>query len=88
MENKQFSYYLRKHNFVSFSFVALFITIWLTTLPKSTISTIQIIWLLSLIFVGWSIIHHFLDKSLKMEVVIEYLVTVGLVMVILLSFLQ
>lgn len=88
MESKKLAYYLRKHNYVVISSVALVVTFLLTSLPKATISTLQIVGLLSLIFLGWSLIHHFFDKSLKTEVVIEYLVTVGLVMVILLSFLQ
>lgn len=81
-------YYIRKHNYLAISAVALFVTFWLTTIYHSTFSTIQIIGVLSLMFLGWSLVHHFFDKSLKLEVMVEYLVTVGLVMVILLGFLQ
>lgn len=87
MERKM-TYYLKRHDYLLLSFVALFVTVWLTTFQKSALTTVQIIWFLSLTFVGWSLVHHFFDRSLKTEVMIEYLVTVGLVMVILLSFLQ
>lgn len=43
--------------------------------------------ILSLGFLGWSLIHHLLDKSLHSEVVIEYLLTVALVLIIMYSFL-
>jgi len=88
METKKLEYYIKRHNYVGISFMALVVTIWLTTFRKSAISTLQIISLLSLCFLGWSLIHHYFDKSLKTEVVIEYLMTVGLVIVILLSFIQ
>ncbi|MDO8619233.1 MAG: hypothetical protein Q7R49_04805 [Candidatus Daviesbacteria bacterium] len=88
MESRKIDYYIRKHNYLVVSFVALIATIWLTLRPQGSIATLQILSLLSLGFLGWSLLHHFFDKSLKTEVIIEYLVTVGLVMVILLSFVQ
>lgn len=88
METKKLEYYVKKHNYLVISFLTLFMTIWLTTFYKSTIATLQIIGILSLVFLGWSLLHHYFDKSLKMEVMIEYLVTVGLVIVILFSFIS
>lgn len=84
--NSKLKLYIRKHNFLLFSFLALFATFYLTSLPKSNLTTIQIISMLSLCFLGWSLVHHYFDKSLKLEVMMEYLLTIALVLVIIYSF--
>lgn len=87
MSQAKLKNYLQKHNFLIFSIVALIVSIYTTSFAKSTVTTIQIMSGLSLCFFGWALVHHYFDKSLKKEVMVEYLLTIALVLVIIYSFL-
>lgn len=43
----------------------------------------QILVILSLIYLSWALLHHTLDKSLTLEIVIEYVLTALLALIIL-----
>lgn len=43
----------------------------------------QILVILSILYLGWALLHHNLDKSLTLEIIIEYVLTALLAMVIL-----
>ena len=43
----------------------------------------QILVMLSVLYLGWALLHHNLDKSLTLEIIIEYVLTALLAMVIL-----
>lgn len=43
----------------------------------------QTLVVLSFLYLGWAIIHHYLDRTLNLEVTIEYMLTALLAIVIL-----
>lgn len=87
IEERKINYYVKKHNYLFFSFLALGVAIFLTILPRATFSLLEGLVFLSLSFLVWSIVHHYFDKSLHWEVMIEYLLIIALVLIIMYSFL-
>lgn len=53
---------------------------------NSTIQ-LQIMSILSVIYLFWALVHHYLDKSLTVEIVVEYVLIASLVIVVLSSIL-
>ena len=87
IKEQKINIYLKKHNYLLFSFLALGTVGFMASIPRATISTIQLLTFLSIGMLLWSIIHHFFDKTLHWEVMIEYLLIIALVLVIMYSFL-
>lgn len=80
--------FARKHNYLIFSFFALLTCISLLFRPRSALASLQMLGLLSLGFVLWSLVHHYFDKSLSLEVMVEYILAIALVIVSVVYFLQ
>ncbi len=81
MSERALKHFVKKHNYLAFSFLALFLSGVLLFSPKSPIISLQIAIILSSGFLGWSLIHHYYDKSLSMEIMVEYVLTIALVIV-------
>lgn len=64
--------------------VALFLMIRSHNNPSLVFSIFS---MLGIIYLSWAFLHHFLDKSLTLEVMIEYVLTAALALVILYSLL-
>lgn len=87
IEDKRIEKFIRKHNYLVFSFFALALVLVLLWTPQSAKLSAEISLILALGFLGWSLIHHYYDKSLNTEVMLEYLLTIGLVLVSVVYFL-
>lgn len=87
MESRMVKRFVKKHNYLAFSFFALALTSVLLILPKSAILSLKISILISMGFLGWSLIHHYYDKSLSLEVMLEYILTIALVILSVVYFL-
>lgn len=81
IDSKTAEKFIRKHNYLAFSFLALVLTSVLLILPRSAALTLRITLFISMGFLGWSLIHHYYDKSLSMEIIVEYILTIALVLV-------
>lgn len=78
---------IKKHNYLAFSFLALFVSASLLFLPKSAVLSLEMALILSGLFFIWSIAHHYYDKSLSMEIMAEYILTIALLLVSVVYFL-
>lgn len=87
MNEKDLKYFIKRHNYLTFSFLALFLSSILLFLPKSPAVSLQIAIILSCGFLLWSLVHHYYDKSLSLEIMIEYILTIALVLVSVVYFL-
>lgn len=55
--------------------------------PDNSLVQLQILSFLSVTYLIWAVIHHYLDKSLTLEIVVEYFLIASLVVVVLSSIL-
>ena len=74
---------LHRYNFFiifGFALATMFAVLNVTTLPQ-----VQFLLILSLIFfyLSWALVYHFIDKSLSLEVILEYILTALLSIVVL-----
>lgn len=53
---------------------------------KQTNIQLWLIFVVALIYIGFSLIHHYIDKSLTIRTALEYILIAGLVLVIILSY--
>ncbi len=57
-------------------------------LPNLIINQLSVLVVLILGYLVWALLHHLHDKSLTLEVILEYILTAALVLVILLGYLS
>ena len=74
---------LHRYNFLIIFGPALLVLI--TVLKTTTLPGVQFLLILSLIFfyLSWALVYHFIDKSLNLEVILEYILTALLSIVVL-----
>lgn len=73
----------RKHNILVLIGAALVALVSILRLQGSPSVQFEVLALLVLFYLSWALLYHFLDKSLKLEVMIEYILTALLALVIL-----
>lgn len=76
---------IRFHKYNLLVIIGLSAATLLAVLKFNNLAQIQFLLLLSLIFfyLSWALIYHFLDKSLTLEVMLEYILTSLLAIVVL-----
>ena len=74
---------LHRYNFLIIFGPVLLVLI--TVLKTTTLPGVQFLLILSLIFfyLSWALVYHFIDKSLNLEVILEYILTALLSIVVL-----
>lgn len=81
IESQTFRAFIKKHNYLVFSFLALGLVSILLLMPKSAELTLKVTLVICVGFLGWSIAHHYHDKTLTLEIMAEYILTIALVLV-------
>ena len=74
---------LKKHSVLVLFLITVFSLIAVFNFRSSPLIQFQILVTLSVCYLGWALLHHNLDKSLTLEVIIEYVLTALLAVVIL-----
>ena len=74
---------LHKHNFLIIAVAAFSAFILVFKLQGTPAIQYFVLALLICFYLAWAIIYHFFDKSLKLEIMIEYILTALLALVIL-----
>lgn len=78
--------FLKQQNYLLFSLVMLVLVILiLFRLQNFPLTQFRILIVLVLGYFGWALYHHYRDKSLTLEIIVEYVLTTLLVTVILLG---
>lgn len=78
--------FLKQQNYLLFSLVMLVLVILiLFRLQNFPLTQFRILIVLVLGYFGWALYHHYQDKSLTLEIIVEYVLTTLLVTVILLG---
>lgn len=85
---KKVEAFARRHNYLLFSLFALVMVFPVLFKPKSAVYSLQLLGALSLGFAIWSLIHHYFDKTITLEIAVEYILAIALVIVTVVYFLQ
>ncbi len=81
-------HFARRHNYLLFSAFALIMVMPILFRPKSALYSLQMLGIVSLGFIVWSLIHHYFDKTITLEIIIEYILAIALVIISVVYFLQ
>jgi hypothetical protein len=76
---------LRLHRYNFLLIIGSFLSAIFTVIKFSMLPQLQFLTVLTLIFfyLGWSLIYHLVDKSLNLEITLEYVLTALLAVVVL-----
>ncbi len=81
--NKPLVLHIKKHSVVFLCLATGAALIGVLRFQNMPLVQFQILVALSILYLGWALTHHNLDKSLTLEIIIEYVLTALLAMVIL-----
>jgi len=75
------TYFLQKHN-VAFIIILAILSLW-AVLKFQNIPQMQLIILtmLALFYLAWALAHHYLERNLTLEIIIEYILTALLALI-------
>ena len=74
---------LQKYNFLLILAAAFFALVGILTFGQMYTVKLLIISILIILYLFWALLHHFLDKTLNLEIVLEYILTAALALVVL-----